>query len=485
MKRLLIGMGFIFAALLCGPASAEETYYDAGTKALPLQQAAGTARATAMGSAVVAVPQGAASLLWNPAGLSRMNCTEIGLHHNSGLGDTVQETAIIGWPLGPVKNCKENCFNCKESCKGGALGGLAASLGYVNYGSFSGTDDLGFDAGSYHAGDFSGSLGWGARLSRDLSGGIVLKGNQSSFAGKNYSAFSGDIGFLYTIIPALDLGLTYSNLSLGSRGDDIRLASGFRVGAAWTMDRHLILALAGELQNKSVNRLQMGAEYLIGNTENKVNVIALRAGYQANYPNPQLSGLTGLTLGLGYTLTRSVALDYAMVPTGELGTSHKFSLSYKFDCPKKPRRPAVVVAVAVAPKPKPASAPIAEPVKWVPIVSKEVILEDSHFDFDSAILRPQGMAALHENVQLLKENPNGVVSVAGYTSKMGTEEYNQGLSERRAAAVEAFFVKEGIAPERITTIGYGETRPAEYEATSTEGTDAAKANKRVVSTVTP
>ena len=480
MKNISIGIGLICAALFCGQVSAAETDYDAGTKALPLQQSAGTARAAAMGSAVVAVPQGSASLLWNPAGLSRMTCSEIGLHHNSGLGDTVQETAIFGIPLGPVKRCDTDC-------KGGALGGIAASFGYVNYGSFGGKDDIGLDAGNYHAGDFSGSLGWGMELLPGFSGGIAFKGNQSDFAGKSYNAFTTDIGFLYTLIPALDLGVTYSNINLGSKIGGSQLTSGWRLGAAWTVDRHLLLAVSGELQNQAVNRLQVGTEYLIGNTENKVNVLALRAGYQANYPNPQLSGLTGLTLGLGYTITRSVALDYAMVPTGELGTSHRFSLTLKFSCPKKKHRP-VIVAIVVAPKPKPASTdaqPAPEPIVVPePVVLKEFLLEDSHFDFDSSALRPEGMAALRENVQLLKDNPNTVVNIAGYTSRRGTEEYNQKLSERRAAAVADFLLKEGIEPGRITTIGYGETRPVAYEATDAKDTPEAKANKRVVSTVT-
>ena len=98
MKISSIGIGFISAALLCGLASAVETDYAAGTKALPLQQAGGTARAMAMGSAVVAVDQGSASLLWNPAGLSRMCCKEIGFHHNWARGHHAGDL-VFGMPL--------------------------------------------------------------------------------------------------------------------------------------------------------------------------------------------------------------------------------------------------------------------------------------------------------------------------------------------------------------------------------------------------
>lgn len=473
MKILSIGIGLICAASLYGTAAAGETYYDAASKALPLQQSAGTARATAMGSAVVAVPQGSASLLWNPAGLSQMSCQEASIHHNSGLGDTIQEIAIFGMPLGKVEDCKANC-------KGGSLGGIAASLGYVNYGKFDGTDVLGVDNGSYHAGEYSGSVGWGMELFSKFSGGIALKANQSRFDGKTYSAYTTDIGFMYGLFKDLNLGLSYSNINLGSKMGGDQLAAGMRFGAAWTLDKHLMLTAATELQRDAVDRLQVGTEYLIGNLEEKANVVALRAGYQANYPNPKLDGLTGLTLGLGYTLTKALALDYAMVPAGELGTSHRFSLTYKFDCPDKPK-------AAAAPAPVPAPAVVAAPVKKKIVVVREIELEDSHFDFDSAALRPSGMAALRENVQLLKENPDQEVKVAGYTSMRGTEEYNQKLSERRAAAVAAYLASEGISQDRISTIGYGETRPAQQEVSAAKaemGSTAAKANKRVVFTVT-
>ncbi len=334
MKILSIGIGFICAASLCGPASAGETYYGAASRALPLQQSAGTARASGMGSAVVAVPQGAASLLWNPAALSRLSCIEMGLHHNSGLGDTTQETAIIGLPVGEIKEeCSgDSGSDVKKGCRGAALGGIAASLGYVNYGDFSGRDTLGAASGKYHAGDFSGSGGWGLELLPGVAVGMAMKLNQSRFAGKSYNAFTADMGFLYNVIPGLDLGLAYSNINLGNEIGGQKLASGWRLGAAWAVEKNLLLAVSGELQNEAVDRLQFGGEYLVGNAEDKGKALALRAGYQLSFPDPKLSGLTGLTLGLGYNLSRYLALDYAMAPAGELGTSHRFSLTYKFNC---------------------------------------------------------------------------------------------------------------------------------------------------------
>ncbi len=70
--------------------------------------------------------------------------------------------------------------------------------------------------------------------------------------------------------------------------------------------------------------------------------------------------------------------------------------------------------------------------------------------------------------------------IAGYTSASGTEAYNQKLSERRANAVKAYLVNEGvITRNRLSTIGYGETNPEMYEAAPKEiYSKAAKANMR-------
>lgn len=461
MKISAIGFGILAAALLCGAAEAAETYYGVGTQALPLQQSGGTARAMGMGSAVVAVSQGSASLLWNPAGLSRMDSKEIGIHHNSGLGDIVQEIAVFGMPLGEVK----------EEGKGGSMGGLAASVGYVNYGKFDGTNLLGEGTGGYHASDFLGSLGWGMEIIPGVSGGITVKGNHANFDSKKFNTFSSDIGFLWNAIPNLDLGLGYSNINLGGGMNGSDVASGWRLGAGYTIDRHWLLAASTELQEKAMKRVQFGTEYLIGNLEEKANVLALRGGYQLSFPNRELGVWSGLSMGLGYTITRSIAVDYAMLPAGDLGISHRLSVTFKFNGPAKAKP--VVAAAAV-----PAAADA--------LVYKSVVLEDSHFDFDSSKLKPEGMKALRENIKLLKKNPKAQVRVAGYTSMSGTAEYNQRLSERRAFAVRDYLVAEGgIAQNRITTIGYGETRAKNYEKNPGDtDTKAAKSNMRVLFDVT-
>ena len=130
-----------------------------------------------------------------------------------------------------------------------------------------------------------------------------------------------------------------------------------------------------------------------------------------------------------------------------------------------------------------------EPVtqeKVVAAVAAEKVIvlafEDIHFDFDKATLKPEAQVILRRNVQILKDNPKAKIRIAGYSSAQGTDVYNQALSERRAEAVEAFLINEGIIkPERLSTIGYGETDPAMYEAAPKEiYSKEAKANMRVL-----
>jgi outer membrane protein OmpA-like peptidoglycan-associated protein len=112
---------------------------------------------------------------------------------------------------------------------------------------------------------------------------------------------------------------------------------------------------------------------------------------------------------------------------------------------------------------------------------KVVVFDDTHFDFDKATLSQEAKMLLDKDVQDLKENPKINVRMAGYTSATGTEEFNQKLSERRANTVRDYLIEEGIAPERITVIGYGRTRPAMYEVTPGDiNSKEALANMRVL-----
>ncbi|MGW8161064.1 MAG: OmpA family protein [Desulfobulbales bacterium] len=97
------------------------------------------------------------------------------------------------------------------------------------------------------------------------------------------------------------------------------------------------------------------------------------------------------------------------------------------------------------------------------------------FDFDKSVLRPESYHELNRWVDVLKKNPDIKAEIQGHTCSIGTEAYNQKLSERRAKAVVDYLVKQGIDKNRLTMEGFGETRPAASNATK-EGREL---NRRV------
>jgi outer membrane protein OmpA-like peptidoglycan-associated protein len=81
------------------------------------------------------------------------------------------------------------------------------------------------------------------------------------------------------------------------------------------------------------------------------------------------------------------------------------------------------------------------------------------FDFDSAELRPEARRNLEALARSLQNYPNTDVVIIGHTDSIGSEAYNQRLSERRAQAAANYLISLGVAPNRIRTMGRGETDP--------------------------
>lgn len=88
-------------------------------------------------------------------------------------------------------------------------------------------------------------------------------------------------------------------------------------------------------------------------------------------------------------------------------------------------------------------------------------LQVIYFDFDKYNLRPDARATAELDAGVLAKYPKWMVMITGNCDERGTEEYNLALGERRANAVRDFFIQYGIAAERLSTISYGEERPAD------------------------
>jgi outer membrane protein OmpA-like peptidoglycan-associated protein len=103
------------------------------------------------------------------------------------------------------------------------------------------------------------------------------------------------------------------------------------------------------------------------------------------------------------------------------------------------------------------------------------------FDFDSASVKPQFMPVLDNVAQTLTQYDKTVIEVAGHTDNVGSDSYNQALSQRRANAVASYLGSRGIMQQRMITVGAGESRPI-----ASNDTEAGRSeNRRVEITLVP
>ncbi len=107
-------------------------------------------------------------------------------------------------------------------------------------------------------------------------------------------------------------------------------------------------------------------------------------------------------------------------------------------------------------EPAKAAAPVATPK---PAGKKVTLSADALFDFNKANLRPEGQEKLTKLVTDLKNMKLEVIIAVGHADRLGSDAYNQKLSEKRAAAVKAFLVSKGVEANRVYAEGKGEKQP--------------------------
>jgi len=115
-----------------------------------------------------------------------------------------------------------------------------------------------------------------------------------------------------------------------------------------------------------------------------------------------------------------------------------------------PPPPPAAPAPAPAPMPAPAPAPTSEKVSFA---------ADAFFDFDKAVLKPEGKAKLDDLTSKLGAINLEVIIAVGHTDSVGTDAYNEKLAIRRAEAVKAYLLSKGVDANRVYTEGKGEKQP--------------------------
>lgn len=118
-----------------------------------------------------------------------------------------------------------------------------------------------------------------------------------------------------------------------------------------------------------------------------------------------------------------------------------------------------------------------------PDVFKNIVVKDDRIELkqkiffatNKAVIRSISHELLNEVAEALRQNPKMRVRIEGHTDSQGSASHNRKLSDDRAAAVRRYLMAQGIEPERMESVGYGEERPIEDNRTA----DGREANRRV------
>src|SRR5688500_6151219 len=146
------------------------------------------------------------------------------------------------------------------------------------------------------------------------------------------------------------------------------------------------------------------------------------------------------------------------------------AVAFAAGCATEPPKPEPKPAPPPAPKPapppppKPAPAPAPEkpkpaPEKPKPVAEKVTFAADVLFDFDKAVVKPEGKSKLDDLADKVKGINLEVIIAIGHADAIGTPAYNQNLSVRRAEAIKAYLITKGIEANRVYTEGKGESQP--------------------------
>jgi len=143
------------------------------------------------------------------------------------------------------------------------------------------------------------------------------------------------------------------------------------------------------------------------------------------------------------------------------------ALAIAAGCATEPEKPAPQPAPAPVPAPPPPPKPRAPepekpkpaPEKPKPVAEKVTFAADVLFDFDKAVIKPEGKSKLDDISNKTKGVNLEVVIAIGHADSVGSDAYNQRLSVRRAESVKAYLVSKGVEANRVYTEGKGEKQP--------------------------
>jgi len=261
-----------------------------------------SARCEAMGGACIANVKDASAVNINPAAIADQPGKQATFMHNETLLDLSQEYISYTSSYGDK--------------------GMGASLVYMDMGSQSAYSTTNVSLGTFRPTSYALTLAYSMRSTKELSYGAAIKYVKEKIADESGTAFAMDAGVVYkpdkapwrAAVVVQNFG---TKIKVGTSSDPLPLT--LKVGGAYTMPKTPLTFTSDAyfIKNQSPE-YHVGGEYMVN------DYIALRAGY-----NSADDLDNGFTFGLGVSQDK-FALDYAFIPMGVFGDSHRFSFSAKF-----------------------------------------------------------------------------------------------------------------------------------------------------------
>ncbi len=327
MKRIILASALI-GLLGAAPARAGFKNRDVGTTTAALLKIAPDARGAALGESVSALAEDATSGHWNPAGLSGLSTRHVVFTHGSFYQGVFYDYLALAYPMGSILGKEKR----RRELRASQLGTVAVSAAYLNAGRLTETDNTGTETGGdFKPQDYAVTASWGASFTRHLDLGLSIKFISSRI---NQTATAGAVdlgsrwrGLLWSM--PYTLAASVHNMGGGlefiEQTDPLPLI--FRFGYAIRPFKALALTAGVDAPKGNRPIPSAGIEYRL--RMDPIPSVALRAGYNGRTSPVDLSGFSSVSIGAGLS-SQSTSLDYAWVPFGTLGHTHRLSFSVWF-----------------------------------------------------------------------------------------------------------------------------------------------------------
>lgn len=286
---------------------------DTGTSAASFMKIDPAARPAALAGAFVAIADDATAIFYNPAGLGFINRNQVSFTHNEWLEAIRLESLAYAHII-------------SESLT------LGFGANYLFSDSISTTTSGGIYTGdTFNTSGGSAMVGLAYKFHNAFSIGANAKVIGEKLADESGFAYAGDIGFLFKHSLQNDIGISFGG-SVQNMGTKLKLyKDSFDVplkysGGGAISYRYFTLTSVIEKTRDSDNVIRVGSEFKSGNLLFEYVEVALRLGYHNETPDQTGSGIT---TGIGISF-QNFNMDYAFTPIGELGSTHRVTVSVKF-----------------------------------------------------------------------------------------------------------------------------------------------------------